>query len=306
MNKGKIQIFGLLGLSALVMGGCVPTPVPPAATCPPLGSAATEVVGGSDGSSIAVYSGTYGETDATPSDPWCSISQLNITLANLTGLPACPFSGCLVAVDVKPDNIGFPSSLNTSSTRPTLSFDLSEHPPSEDLNLEACSATYSCFGYYRYNGASWVFAGAATAIPVGTEWFATGRIDHFSIYALVVLPNPAPVPPPRQFVLVIQSEFHLDDNGGMSVAVLIAEDDRQEYTTDSGEKILTFIGIDALIPAGDVPAGCNLDQSVEALFTCMFPPGTRVQLERGENFTALTALETGLRMEFAVLDVFVQ
>jgi len=304
MNKAKILLTGLCCIVALVIAGCDPTPTPPTASCPPLGTGATASIGGSDGSSIAVYANTYGDT---PSSPWCNTAQLNITLANLGVLPSCPQAGCLVAVDVKPDDISFANPANSQTTKPELNYDLNEHPPGDtSINLEACSNSFGCFSYYRYNGSSWVFAGMAKTKLVGSEWFAFGRVNHFSIFALVGMPTPTPVPPPRLFGLVIQSPFFMNDDGGLSVAVLVAEDDRQEYSIDSGEKILTFTGVEPLFAAGEVLPECAEAQSVEAQFTCLFPTGSRAELELGEEVSSWTALESGARMEFTVQDVIIQ
>ncbi|HUF39465.1 MAG TPA: hypothetical protein VMN57_13145 [Anaerolineales bacterium] len=304
MNKAKILITGLGCIVALVIAGCDPTPTPSTASCPPLGTGATASVGGSDGSSIEVYIDTYGDT---PSSPWCDTTQLSITSVVPPPPPPCPQAGCLAAVDVKPDDISFTNSANSQASTPTLTFDLNEHPPEDtSIDLEDCSGSFGCFSFYRHNGSSWVFAGMAETKLVGTEWFAIGRVNHFSIFALVGMPTPTPVPPPRLFGLVIQSPFFMNDDGGLSVAVLVAEDDRQEYSIDSGEKILTFTGVEPLIAAGEALPECAEVQRVEAQFTCLFPTGSRTELELGEEVSSWTALRSGARMEFTVQDVIIQ
>ena len=239
----------------------------------------------------------------SPSTPWCSPTQLAITIANLAGLPPCPYAGCLIAVDVKPDNIDFSNPANTNATKPSLSYDLAEHPPSESgINLEDCSNNYNCFAFYREDSGSWIFAGAATTTMIGSEWFATGRINHFSVFALVQLPQPAAVQPPRAFGMVVRSEFHEDENGGLSVAVLIAEDRGGEFSVDSGERILRLTGFEPLEFEGDIDPACQDAARTELLFTCLFPAGTRVELLLDEIAT-MRGLESGEAIPFSVQNV---
>jgi hypothetical protein len=257
----------------------------------------------SDGSSIEVFADTYAYTD--PGDvPWCDTDDLGISPQDLSSLPACPVTKCLAAVNVTPDNIKFPYSKNTSASRPELSYDLDEHPPAKDP--ESCGGSAYCYSIYQLRPSvnTWRYVGHAEAIPVGPEWYAQGSLSHFSIFALVELPEPTTVTGPRVMGMVIASDFVEDDRGDIGVGVIDFEDSLGELNQAGEQRLFRFSGVDPASFEGEVPPDCTSLPSVAEQFTCLFPIDTFVEFELLEEGRAvLRALEFGYGIEFFVSDV---
>jgi len=282
---------------------------PTSAPCPPIGANATKVSVSddpsypNDGSSIEVFTDTHAYTDPGGS-PWCDTTELEIEPADLTGLPPCPVNWCLAAVDVKPDNIKFPYSENTSATKPELSYDLDEHKPEKDPN--DCGSSSYCYSIYQSKPGTlpWRYVGPAQPTKVENEWFAEGRIFHFSIFALVELPDPVPVPEPRTLGMIVASEFIEDDRGDISVSFLISSDDLGELDPASGQRLFRFSNVDPSSFEGEIPPDCPNLPSVAEQFTCLFPIETEVELVHDpQGQIVLRALELGYEVRFSVSNV---
>jgi hypothetical protein len=318
MSKYSRFLFALAMLASIVLlVACTPAPAPapaekpaPPPPCPPIGPMAKKVsisdnpaYSSSDGSSIEVFADTYAYTD--PGDvPWCDTDDLDIAPEDLGALPPCPYTKCLAAVNVTPDNIKCPSSKNTSATKPRLSYDLDEHPPAK--SPENCGGSAYCYSIYQFRSSTstWRYVGYAKAIQVGPEWFAEGRIYHFSIFALVELPDPTTVSGPRTMGMIVASDFIEDDRGDISVGVIVFEDSLGEFDQAGEQRLFRFSGVDPASYEGDVPPDCEALPSVAEQFTCLFPIDTAVEFELAEQGQAvLLAPEMGYGVVFFVSDV---
>jgi hypothetical protein len=302
MSKHSRLLLALAMLASMVLL-VVCAPPPP---CPPIGSRAKKVTinSPSDGSSIEVFADTCGYTD--PGDaPWCDTDDLDILPQDLSGLPACPLTKCLAAVNVQPDDIKFRlTPAPTCASKPELLYDLDEHPPATPP--EYCGGSPSCYAIYqlRPSTSTWKFVGYAKAIPVGPEWYAQGRISHFSIFALVELPVPTTVTGPRTTGMVVASDFLEDDRGDIGVGVIVFEDSLGELAQPGEQRLFRFSSVDPASFEGDVPPDCEALPSVAEQFTCLFPIDTAVEFElAAQGQAVLRARDMGYGVVFFVSDV---
>ncbi|MFO7528750.1 MAG: hypothetical protein R6W86_08120 [Marinobacter sp.] len=302
-----LVVFVMLA-SVVLQGGCGPTPPTPP-TCPPMGPMAKKVsisdnptYSSSDGSSIEVFKDTYAYTD--PGNvAWCETDKMSISPVDLSSLPHCPYNNCLAAVDVKPDDLKFTSPPNTSNSKPKLRYDLAEHPPTLK-QPEECGGSSYCYAVYQLRAGNWKFVGNAGAFMVGSEWFAEAKIIHFSVFALVELPDPTPMTRPQSVGMVITSDFVEDGFNAISVGVLISPERSEELDKAADQRLLRFSGVDPSAPEGDIDQACLALSSVAEQFTCLFPIDTLVELELAEDGQAvLRALDRGYGMSFFVSDV---
>jgi len=139
---------------------------------------------------------------------------------------------------------------------------------------------------------------------VGPEWFAEGRIYHFSIFALVELPDPTTVTGPRTMGMIIASDFIEDDRGDISVGVIVFEDSLGELDQAGEQRLFRFSGVDPASFEGDVPPDCEALPSVAEQFTCLFPIDTAVEFElAAQGQAVLRARDMGHGVVFFVSDV---
>ena len=260
---------------------CTPTTTVPVVTCPPLVNTHIATIPSStDLSSITVSAGTYAYQEPYTSSnqiPWCDADANNnlgiqpYPVSSLASLPS--YNNVLAAVDIKPDAIKFPVAAN----RPQLSFNLK--PGTYNLDPKNCGNS-SCYAFYRYTGSSWVYAGSATAVPISSNWFAQGPINHFSLYALVELPPPQTLPGPQNLGLVVASDFLGDEQGSMSVAFMVRDDSLGQLNAGTPELVFRFFSVDLANIDGTAPDCLKLATYPEE-FTCLFPIGTQAVLQLG-------------------------
>jgi hypothetical protein len=305
MNTSLLWIPKVIIIMLIINSGCN-SETPTQVACPPIGSGKKMIASDNpgcscpnDGSSIEVFSSTWALLD--DGSPWCAkdLGQLSITSVNLNSLPPCPYTKCLAAVDVKPDNLSFTTK---STSRPQLSYDLDEHQPA--IRPEECTQGTPCYAIYQLKTNTWQSVGYANPVILGTEWFAQGNIKHFSIFALVELPPPNPVNGPRRLGTFIASEFIDDDMGGNMVSLNVYEDDSNELNQYRDQRIYRFVGIDLIGMDREIKPDClNLDTLAEQ-FTCLFPIDTEVEIIIGldgiQNEVLIRSLNLNIEAHFAV------
>jgi len=260
-----------------MISSCKPGSAPP---CPPIAQKVIATVGSGDSSSIEVGTNTYAMYDSG-SGYWCKTTELAIKAVPKSTADACKIAhaNCLGEVDLKPDNVKIMKPYGTPYSEPVLSYDFSTHT-TPTRNPESCVKDKSCYAFYRLNSnptPTWVWAGAAGSVSVGSKWYAQGNINHLSLYALVELPPPQPVARPRNLVMVVASDFQSDDAGGLKVALQVISDDQNELAT-SDEILFHFTPVYLDKAIGDIPPECQVDLPLPDRFTCLFPTGTEVSL----------------------------
>jgi hypothetical protein len=260
---------------------------------------------GSDGSSIEVFSDTYLYTDPGGT-AWCDTASLQISPANLSGMPDCPQNKCLAAVNVKPDGLKFNPPPNTASKDPELSYDLDEHPAHPDHPPEACGNAWDCYAIYQVWSGNWRLVGDAEAEQRGSVWYAVGGIDHFSIFTLVELLEDTPVVEPRTMGMVVASDFIEDELGGIAVGVIHFEDGLGQLNLRGEHRILRFNGVEPGSSDGSPPTGCTNLPDLPDRFTCLFPIDTFLEVELVEpGLVILYAPEMGYGVSLYVSEVLV-
>jgi len=182
--------------------------------------------------------------------------------------------------------------------RPKLSYDLYENPPGK--NPESCATGQVCYKVYQYYDNSWQVVGYATPRYDG-KWFADAYIKHFSIFALIEMPDPTPIDNPRELFLVIASDFLEDSLENIFVAFYITDDPSGEFSPDEYQHILRFSNPDPSIITMDETSKCS-DLPLSDMFSCLFPIGDRIQVVIGVDGDitshSIISLITGNQVEF--------
>ena len=233
-----------------------------------------------DDSSVKVLAATPATVVATGSD-WCDITELGLAVvdpASLTtncpetNMPPGPLSDCsygtLAALDVKPTGVMFPA---PNSGRPELRFDLIAHPP-ECRELEIpCNLVV-----YQFLDPDWVQAGQASEIIAG---FADAKLRHFSIFVLVELPQPTPIPGIDGFQTEVGSDWYLDEGGPLQVALTISQPELAEFGLDvEGHQRFVSFRDARFVVEGVAPPACDQGFADGDELTCLLPQGTGINL----------------------------
>jgi hypothetical protein len=267
----------------LLLAGCTPT----SSACPPLtGSVKATPSNAAAGeiSSVSIANNTYAYFE--DGSAWCSLSQFSVTKIDLTSLPACPGAGCLGALDVKPDNVRFDKKPGTTTTYPqtnwpSLTYDLSKNPHND----------VTSYAIYQYTTASvpwcggtspWCYVGSA-AKDTGVD-SASGKVKHYSTFALVALlpPEPLPLPDwqlPAGLRMIVASEF-ISTNGDTTVAFEWIGSDIELR----GDRLRLYRFVNPEIRSVEIgdPDACP-EQNFADRMTCYFPPNTQVDLVIGDG-----------------------
>lgn len=297
-NKSiTILLPGLL--TAILVAGCDPTPTSTGSSgssCPPIASDITEHVSGADVSSVTVPAGATAEEDS--GGYWCGSPPLSIAKLNVNNqinndgcfnnlydtTPPCTPYNALAAVDVRPSDIAFPS-----PPKPQLRYDLTQtdNQPVCDTRPEGCSTPYTIYQLVVPRppapNPSWQFVSYAYPSTYLSKAVAQGSLNHFSIYALVEIPEPTPVPSPSRAQIIVASDFIEDDVGAIRVAFTVLAGELPEGVEET--RLFRFTNVDPNYGGGQggLPEACLERNSVAEQLTCLFPVGANIRLELGVN-----------------------
>lgn len=235
-------------------------------------------------SSITVQGGTVSEDERAALDPWCDSDELSIaaldvaaTVANVgcpsnasVTTPPCLPWGMLAALEIEPTPVRFPD----PATRPQLVYDLDANPPQEQCE-DCLLKVYQLKDPLPPSGSNWRFVGNATPGSTGGVPTANANISHFSVFALVEVPPPRPVPGGGgEAVAIVTSEFI--DVGDNAVSVDLAFPNGAEFDQEAiepgGVRNFLFTGVE-LVEFSD--GGCQIGLPGASL-DCLYPIETEV------------------------------
>ncbi len=238
-----------------------------------------------DASSIQIPVGAVA-TDLA-GNRWCGVPV--VTELKLSNLPPCVPFACLSALDITPDRLDWGS---VDPKKPILTYNLNAHPPS--CKPESGNCQYAVYQYYYTNTppvpylcTGWCFAGDAKLVSVGTVQNAIASLDHFSTYALVVLPSPSTVPTPSAMTTTVTSRFVRGSDNAVWVASSITAADARslsKYVSNFG-RLFRFVlkepPNEGKWPACSIGGLKNLNQppSLADRLSCAFPIGTEVVVQ---------------------------
>jgi len=243
MFKRTMILLLLVALLSVVLSMCDPTPTSSTSpsSCPPIsGPVTANVPTSGDDSGVTIPDGTYGYYDS--GGDWCATGDLAATKINVDATigtygcfhlraditPPCSPYSALAAIDIQPSDISF-----TSSIKPSLRYDLQANEPECMQRDEPCGgfAIYQLLDPpppFSSGKVAWLPVGTATETTYGGKPVAEGDVNHFSIFALVELPGSRPITPPVQVVMVVASDFFVDDQGDILAAFQILEGNLEE------------------------------------------------------------------------------
>ncbi|MCK5609173.1 hypothetical protein KAR91_45280, partial [Candidatus Pacearchaeota archaeon] len=288
-------IVGSLGLFACDPNGTIDQPEPeepkepPPASCTFISPALSAVVGVSgDVSGVTVPDGTVAEFDG--GGYWCGSPTLEAIKIDVNAeiaangcfndfatptpaSPNCEPFNALAAIDIRPSNIGF-----INIPKPELRYDLAANPPVCRQEGIVCGG----FGIYQLLSSSssggpsnWLLVGQATETSYAGTSVAVGTVNHFSIFALVELPEPDPAPSPSRFEMIVASDFLDDGLGTIKVTFTIVQADVEGFEKT---RLFSFTNIDPALDEGSLPGECFDTDILAETLTCLFPIGTSVLL----------------------------
>lgn len=280
------------------------TSAPPTTyTCPDEFPATTEAtLPPGNLSSATVYGGSKSLTAGGA--PWCGTIPLTAKSEDVAAIVAqigCPDGGpapceyeALLALNVTPNGIDF-SPHSPSSLWPDLRYDLEAFGDRvEDLDFEIFQVVNDPA---TLNPVDWLPVGDAELSTFAGKSVAIGSIDHFSIFALVQLPDPQ-VPPAIGFEAIVASDFRHEAPQDGNEPIRVAFRFEQEGIGDLGieppaTRIFRLSDVD---PSG-ITEECLREQPIAASLTCQFPIGTPVNLQLDPTTMGIESLDSGVVVE---------
>lgn len=268
-----------------------------------------------DISSIEVQAGDDAEDKRQSFAPWCDTTELTLTKLDVatevasngcprensdTSVP-CDEYGMLVALEIEPTPIRFP----IVASRPELVYDLQANPPQKECAGGCLLKVFQLRDPRVATMDNWRFVADAVRGTSGSIPIATANIDHFSVFALVELPDAQAVAPGAADAQFIVASAFIAENQEGAITVQLAFVDGSVEGQELEREISPLFRFDRVDPVAgfDDPACAGTPAEI---LTCLFPEETEIRLQLLEDgLVSLGRVSDGYRVDFsATVEIF--